>query len=55
MNSFLLSLAILHIEFCVFDKTEKFYDFEDINQADQDSVSGKTIKPILVIDKEYQV
>ncbi|MDO1604850.1 NAD(P)-dependent alcohol dehydrogenase [Lactobacillus sp. YT155] len=37
-----------------FDKTEKFYDFEDINQATQDSVSGKTIKPVLIIDKEYQ-
>lgn len=37
-----------------FDKTEKFYDFEDINQANQDSVSGKTIKPVLIIDKEYQ-
>ncbi|SEM34326.1 aryl-alcohol dehydrogenase [Ligilactobacillus sp. WC1T17] len=37
-----------------FDKTEKFYDFEDINQANQDSVSGKTIKPVLIIDKDYR-
>ena len=30
-----------------FDKLIKFYDFEDINQAVQDSESGKTIKPVL--------
>ncbi|KRK71387.1 hypothetical protein FD49_GL001341 [Latilactobacillus sakei subsp. sakei DSM 20017 = JCM 1157] len=38
-----------------FDKTEKFYDFEDINQASQDSKTGETIKPILIIDKNYQL
>lgn len=37
-----------------FDKTEKFYKFADINQANQDSVSGKTIKPVLIIDEDYQ-
>lgn len=37
-----------------FDKTEKFYDFEEINQANADSVSGKTIKPVLIIDKDYR-
>lgn len=37
-----------------FDLTEKFYDFDQINEADADSVSGKTIKPILIIDKDYQ-
>lgn len=37
-----------------FDKTEKFYDFKDINQANADSVSGKTIKPVLIIDPDYQ-
>ena len=37
-----------------FDKTEKFYKFTDINQANNDSVMGKTIKPVLVIDEEYQ-
>lgn len=37
-----------------FDKTEKFYDFEDINQANADSISGKTIKPVLIIDKVYK-
>lgn len=37
-----------------FDKTEKFYPFEDINQANADSMSGETIKPILIIDKDYQ-
>jgi len=30
-----------------FDKLVKFYDFEDINQAFEDSASGITIKPIL--------
>lgn len=37
-----------------FDKTEKFYDFEQINEANADSVSGKTIKPVLIIDPDYQ-
>ncbi|MCI5775579.1 MAG: NAD(P)-dependent alcohol dehydrogenase [Aerococcus sp.] len=37
-----------------FDKTEKFYAFEDINQANADSVSGKTIKPVLIIDPDYE-
>lgn len=37
-----------------FDKTEKFYDFADINQANADSVSKKPIKPVLIIDKDYQ-
>lgn len=37
-----------------FDKTEKFYDFDQINQANADSVSGKTIKPVLIIDKDYK-
>ena len=33
-----------------FDKLIKFYDFYDINAAEADSISGKTIKPILVMD-----
>ncbi|WP_137597342.1 NAD(P)-dependent alcohol dehydrogenase [Paucilactobacillus kaifaensis] len=37
-----------------FDKTEKFYKFDEINQANADSISGKTIKPVLVIDESYQ-
>lgn len=37
-----------------FDKTEKFYDFDQINEANADSLSGKTIKPVLIIDKDYQ-
>nr|SFZ88731.1 Alcohol dehydrogenase [Loigolactobacillus rennini] len=37
-----------------FDKTEKFYDFAQINQANADSLSGKTIKPVLIIDPDYQ-
>lgn len=34
-----------------FDKLVKFYDFEDIDQAFEDSKTGKTIKPILKIAK----
>lgn len=37
-----------------FDKTEKFYSFADINQANTDSISGETIKPVLIIDEQYQ-
>lgn len=37
-----------------FDKLVKFYKFKDINQAAADSNSGKTIKPILIIDEEYR-
>ena len=37
-----------------FDKTEKFYDFSQINEANEDSKSGKVIKPVLIIDKKYQ-
>jgi len=32
-----------------FDRIVQFYDFEEINQAADDSASGKTIKPILVM------
>lgn len=38
-----------------FDKTEKFYKFEQINEANDDSRTGKTIKPVLVIDESYAV
>ena len=37
-----------------YEKTERFYDFEDINTANGDSVSGKTIKSVLIIDKDYK-
>ncbi|CAM4202768.1 NAD(P)-dependent alcohol dehydrogenase [Lacicoccus alkaliphilus] len=37
-----------------FDKLIEFYKFEDINQASQDSASGKTVKPVLIIDEEYK-
>ena len=37
-----------------FDKTEKFYKFDQINEANADSRSGKTIKPVLVIDEDYK-
>ena len=33
------------------DKLIKFYDFEDIEKAFEDSAKGITIKPILVLDK----
>lgn len=36
------------------EKTEKFFDFEDINEANQALVSGKVIKPVLIIDKDYK-
>ena len=36
-----------------FDKTEVFYKFSEINQANQDSRSGKSIKPVLIIDENY--
>ncbi|MEE6716815.1 NAD(P)-dependent alcohol dehydrogenase [Schleiferilactobacillus harbinensis] len=36
-----------------FDKTEKFYKFDQINEANADSRSGKTIKPVLIIDEDY--
>ena len=32
-----------------FDKLVKFYEFDQIDQAFEDSASGKTIKPILKI------
>jgi aryl-alcohol dehydrogenase len=34
-----------------FDRLVKFYDFDDINQAFADAKSGKTVKPILRINK----
>ncbi|HWI49812.1 MAG TPA: NAD(P)-dependent alcohol dehydrogenase [Rummeliibacillus sp.] len=37
-----------------FDKLVKFYKFEEINEASADSNSGKTIKPILIIDESYR-
>ncbi|WP_436666077.1 dehydrogenase, partial [Latilactobacillus sakei] len=37
------------------DKTEKFYDFEDINLANEASIKGETIKPVLIIDPDYQL
>jgi aryl-alcohol dehydrogenase len=37
-----------------FDKLVKFYKFSEINQAAADSNSGKTIKPILIVDENYR-
>ena len=36
------------------DKLIKFYNFSDINQANRDSLSGETIKPVLIIDENYK-
>jgi len=38
-----------------FEKLVKFYKFSEINQARKDSASGKTIKPILIIDESYKI
>ena len=37
-----------------FDLTEKFFDFSEINEANAASASGETIKPVLIIDKDYK-
>lgn len=36
-----------------YDRLIKTYDFAGINQASADSMSGKTIKPVLIVDKSY--
>jgi len=36
-----------------FDRLVKFYKFDDINEASDDSLTGKTIKPVLIIDEDY--
>lgn len=36
-----------------FDKLVKFYKFEEINEAFEDSENGTTIKPIIVLDESY--
>ncbi|AMC93656.1 aryl-alcohol dehydrogenase [Erysipelothrix larvae] len=37
-----------------FDQFIKFYDFEDISQAEKDSVEGRVVKSVVVMDKTYQ-
>ncbi|WP_332649280.1 NAD(P)-dependent alcohol dehydrogenase [Lysinibacillus sp. 54212] len=37
-----------------FDRLVQFYSFDQINEASADSNSGKTIKPILIIDETYR-
>lgn len=37
-----------------FDKLIKFYNLEDINVANQASISGEVIKPVLIMDKDYR-
>lgn len=36
-----------------FDKTEKFFNFDEINEANAASRSGEVIKPVLIIDPDY--
>ena len=37
-----------------FDKLIKFYDFDDINEAETDAMTGKVYKSVLVMDKTYK-
>jgi len=37
-----------------FDRFIKFYDFDQISEAEKDLVEGRTMKPVLVVDKSYQ-
>lgn len=37
-----------------FDQFIQLYDFADINQAEEASVRGEVIKPVVVMDKSYQ-
>ncbi|WP_373453622.1 zinc-binding dehydrogenase [Paucisalibacillus globulus] len=37
------------------EKLVKFYELEDVDRAFADSSNGSVIKPILIIDKSYQV
>ncbi|WP_159722827.1 NAD(P)-dependent alcohol dehydrogenase [Enterococcus sp. CSURQ0835] len=37
-----------------FDQFIKFYDFNEINQAEKDSLSGEVIKAVVVMDQSYE-
>lgn len=37
------------------NKLSKFYDLEQVDQAFEDSKAGKTVKPIIILDKDYSV
>ncbi len=37
-----------------FDKLEKFYTFEQINEANKASNDGSVIKPVMIIDQDYK-
>uniref|UniRef100_UPI0006872271 zinc-binding dehydrogenase n=1 Tax=Liquorilactobacillus vini TaxID=238015 RepID=UPI0006872271 len=37
-----------------FDRLERFYSFDQINEANQASISGTVIKPVLILDENYQ-
>ena len=36
------------------DKLTKFYSLDQVNQAFEDSKNGKTVKPVIIMDKDYQ-
>ncbi len=36
-----------------FDKLEKFYTFDQVNEANKASNDGSVIKPVMVIDQDY--
>jgi len=37
-----------------FDELIEFFDFEEINQAEEASTSGNVVKPVVIMDKEYE-
>jgi aryl-alcohol dehydrogenase len=37
-----------------FDQLIEFFDFEEINEAEAASTSGNVVKPVVIMDKEYQ-
>jgi aryl-alcohol dehydrogenase len=37
-----------------FDQFIKFFDFDEINEAEKASVTGEVIKPVVIIDKSYK-
>lgn len=37
-----------------FDEFIEYFDFEDINKAEEASISGRVIKPVVIMDKEYR-
>jgi len=37
-----------------FDRLLKFYDFKDINRAMKDSLNGKSVKPVLLVNAKFR-